>query len=410
MSTTRHLFHIPQNETTGGELRYFCGHSLGLQPKSARDHVLKEMEVWKDHAVEGHFKEGSHWYSYHETVTDSLARLAGAKPSEVVAMNSLTANLHLMMASFLRPQGNKSKILTDAPCFPSDKYALDSALKFHGLDPAEALIKFETLQGNTLATTEDWVEKIEAHAHELCLVYVNPVNYLTGQFLDMKVISETCQRLGLPLGLDLAHSMGNVELELHDWGVDFAIWCSYKYLNSSPGAIGGAYVHERHHTADLPRLEGWWGTNPHTRFQMGDRFESANTAEAWQLSNPPILMLAALRASLDIFDQTSMAELAKSGKAMTDKFVGQVESSNLGEKIHIVNGHVRRGNMLCLRLKDAGNFEKIQETLLAEGVILDTRKPDILRLSFCSLYTNEEDIQALLDVLESVLVRDQKAA
>jgi kynureninase len=375
---------------------------LGLQPKSVRSFIEKELLVWQEYAVEGHFKKDSQWYSYHKKVTDSLAKLTGAKATEVVAMNSLTTNLHLMLISFLRPKGSKNKILCDFPSFPSDKYAFDSALKLHGLNSDDSLIRFETLQGNDLATTDQWIETIENNKDQLCLVYLNPINYLTGQLIDVQAISAICQKFNIPIGFDLAHSIGNVELELNKWGIDFAIWCSYKYLNASPGAVGGCFVHERHHNSDLPRLEGWWGTNPKSRFNMSDKFESSQTAEAWQLSNPPILMIAALRASLDVFEQTSLKVLRKVGDDLTNLFIDSVEQSHLKEKLHIINGNSPRGNMLCIRLK-TNDSKEIYDKLCKKGIILDQRKPDILRFSFCPLYNTETEVEYLIESMSKVL-------
>lgn len=407
MSLFRDNFHLPLCEKTEKPYTYLCGHSLGLQPKLTRSFVEAELEVWKTSAVEGHFKEGTHWYSYHETVAPSLATLTGSKPGEVVAMNSLTVNLHLMLVSFYRPSATRAKILADFPSFPSDKYALDSAIRFHGLDPKTHLIRFETFKNNALSTTEEWLDAIEKNKDTLALVYLNPVNYLTGQLIDVEPIARLCQQYDILIGLDLAHAIGNVTLLLNHWGIDFAIWCSYKYLNAGPGAIGGAFVHDRHHTAVLPRLEGWWGTNSKTRFQMADGFDSCHTVDAWQLSNPPILMLAALRASLEIFNQTSLQELRSLGDAMTIRFIDEITNSALRDEIQIINGTSPRGNMLCARLTNTSS-DHIHRQLSQRGIILDQRKPDILRFSFCPLYNIMEDVDFLLEAFNDSLFENKR--
>ena len=399
----RDLFHIPKNQKTKQELTYLCGHSLGLQPKAIRDAIENELNIWQDFAVDGHFKQGSPWYSYHENLALPLAKLIGAEPTEVVAMNSLTTNLHLMMVSFFQPTKAKYKILTDSPCFPSDKYALDSILKFHGLDPADALIKIETIEGESLINTQKFLSKIKEHKEKACLVFLNPVNYLSGQFMDIEVIAAACQQHGLTIGLDLAHSIGNVPLKLHEWQIDFAIWCSYKYLNGGPGTIGGCFVHSNHHQQDLRRFEGWWGTNNKTRFLMKNTFESAFTADAWQLSNPPILLLAALKASLEIFDQTTINKLNEQSSLLTSLFIDAVEKCRLKEHINIINAETNRGNMISLRLKNSNHFSEVQEKLTKAGIVIDYRQPDILRASFSPLYNTQADVHAFLNALDYAL-------
>ena len=299
----RSRFHIP-NSADGTSAVYLTGNSLGLQPITARKYIEEELEDWARLGVEGHLHARHPWLPYHEFVTEPIARVVGAKPIETVVMNSLTVNLHLMMVSFYRPQGKRRKIVIEKGAFPSDRYAVASQIRFHGLETQEALIELTPRDGETTLRTADIIETIERNADEIALVIMGGVNYYTGQAFDMRAITDAGRRAGAIVGFDLAHAAGNLELHLHDWDVDFAVWCSYKYLNAGPGGIAGAFVHERHAQAyGPPRFTGWWGHNKKTRFQMGPDFDPLPGAEGWQLSNPPIFQLAALRASLEIFDE-----------------------------------------------------------------------------------------------------------
>ena len=278
---------------------YFAGNSLGLQPKSVKDYINKELEDWAAYGVEGHFHARRPWLPYHENLTDMSARLVGAKPIEVVVMNTLTTNLHLMMVSFYRPTKSKYKILIEKGAFPSDQYAVASQAKHHGFDPKDAVLELTPREGEDTLRTEDIVSYIEANGDQIATIVLGTVNYLTGQAFDVPKIVEAANKKGCKIGLNLAHGAGNLVLKLHDWNVDFAVWCSYKYLNSGPGSLAGCFVHEKHaNDFDLPRFAGWWGHNKKTRFEMGSEFDPISGAEGWQLSNPPIFQLAALSASL----------------------------------------------------------------------------------------------------------------
>src|SRR5207302_617851 len=299
----REKFHLPLGKN-GKPLIYFAGNSLGLMPKSARQVIDQELDDWAKLGVDAHLEGKTAWYSYHETLREPTARLIGAKPIEVICMNSLTVNLHLMMATFYRPTKSRFKILMEEPAFPSDTYAIKSQIVHHGFDPKEALLLARPRKGEFTVRTEEIVDLIEKHADQLAVVMIGGVNFFTGQLFDTPKITAAAQKREITVGVDLAHAVGNVPLALHDWNVDFGVWCSYKYLNAGPGAIAGAYLHERHATnTKLPRLAGWFGNDPNTRFQMHHEFIPVPSADAWQVSNPPIFSMAPLRASLSIFDQ-----------------------------------------------------------------------------------------------------------
>lgn len=386
----RQEFHFPQNEK-GQELLYFCGNSLGLSPKKARVYVEEELSAWEKRGVEGHFTGAHPWMPYHEFVTKGLSLVVGAKESEVVAMNSLTVNLHLMLVSFYRPQGKKVKILCEKGAFPSDQYALKSQLAFHG-HPASALLEVDS---------SEILAVMEKEKDELALVCLGGVNYLSGEVFNMKEIGAHARRLGIVFGLDLAHAAGNLALKLHDWQVDFAVWCSYKYLNSGPGAIAGAFVHEKHHQEKLPRFAGWWGQNKKTRFLMGPDFDPIPSVESWQLSNPPILQLAALRASLEIFERAGMPQVRAKSEKLTGHLAWLLSQSK--KKIEILTPAApdRRGAQLSLKLARPGkNF--LQE-LAQKKVLADFREPNILRVAPTALYNRFEDVYHLAHILEGAL-------
>ena len=316
LKSFRDKFYFPTfHEKT---VRYFTGNSLGLQPKSTREYILEELDAWAEFGVEGHFLAKRPWFAYHENLTEKAAKIVGALPIEVVITHSLTTNLHLLMVSFYRPEGKRTKILCEAKAFPSDQYALESQVKFHGLDAAEQLVEVFPREGEQLIREEDLLAKIEELGDELALVMIGGVNYYTGQLFDMKAITEAGHKVGAVVGFDLAHAAGNINLKLHDWGVDFAAWCGYKYLNSSPGGVSGIFVHERHaYNPSLPRFAGWWGYDKETRFLMQTGFNPMKGAEGWQLSNAPVLGMAAHLASLDIFDEAGMDRIGEKRDLMT---------------------------------------------------------------------------------------------
>ncbi|MBU0859481.1 MAG: kynureninase, partial [Alphaproteobacteria bacterium] len=317
----RDRFHIPHTKD-GAESIYLCGNSLGLQPKATKDALLQELQDWQDLGVEGHFHARNPWLPYHEFLTESYARLVGASPLEVVAMNTLSVNLHLMMVSFYRPTTQRYKIIIEAHAFPSDRYAVQSQLLYHGFKPETDMIELKPRDGEVLLRTEDIESVIKEHGDSIALILLGGVNYYTGQVFDMERITQAGHAVGAVVGFDLAHAAGNIPLRLHDWGVDFACWCSYKYLNSGPGSVAGCFVHEKHaHNSDLPRFCGWWGHDKAIRFKMGPDFKAIPGAEGWQLSNPPILSLAAVKASLALFDEAGMDVL----RAKSEKMTGYLE-------------------------------------------------------------------------------------
>ena len=398
----RSRFHIP-NSADGTSAIYLTGNSLGLQPITTRKYIEEELEDWARLGVEGHLHARHPWLPYHEFVTEPMARVVGAKSVETVVMNSLTVNLHLMMVSFYRPEGKRRKIVIEKGAFPSDQYAVASQIRFHGLETQEALIELTPREGEATLRTADIIETIERNADEIALVMMGGVNYYTGQAFDMKAITEAGHRAGAAVGFDLAHAAGNIELHLHDWVVDFAVWCSYKYLNAGPGAIAGAFVHERHANAfDLPRFAGWWGHNKQTRFQMGPEFDPLPGAEGWQLSNPPIFQLAALRASLEIFDDAGMGNL----RAASIKLTGHLESllkQIKNDRISIItpSDPEQRGCQLSIRVKDADKnlFDAITEC----GVVADWREPDVIRVAPVPLYNTFEDVEKFAGILKECL-------
>lgn len=397
----RDRFHFPKHN--GKDILYFTGNSLGLQPKTAQSYVEQELKDWAELGVEGHLKARNPWLPYHEFVAESLAGVVGGSPSEVVAMNSLTVNLHLMMVSFYRPSRERFKIIIEAGAFPSDRYAVDSQIRFHGYDPDRALIEIKPKEGESCLRTEDIEREIAIAGDQLALVLLGGVNYRTGQKFDFERITAAGHKAGALVGFDLAHAAGNVELKLHDWEVDFAVWCSYKYLNAGPGAIAGVFVHEKHaENRKLPRFAGWWGHNKETRFQMGPDFEPLRGAEGWQLSNPPILQLAALRASLEIFQEAGMEALVRKSKLLTgylEFLLGEIED----DRIEIVtpNNPDERGCQLSIRVTDSNKtlFEKIS----ARGVSVDWREPDIIRCAPVPLYNTFTDIYEFAGILKDCL-------
>ncbi|WP_030173894.1 kynureninase [Spirillospora albida] len=378
------------------EAAYFAGNSLGLQPRSAADYLREELDDWARLAVEGHTRARRPWVGYHELLREPAARLVGALPHEVVAMNSLTVNLHLMMASFYRPSGTRTRILIEDSAFPSDSYAVASQAVHHGLDPAAAVVRLRPRPGEEHLRTGDVVDFLEREGDTVALLLLGGVNYLTGQLMDMPEITKAGRAAGAVVGWDLAHAAGNVPLRLHDWDVDFAAWCTYKYLNSGPGAVAGCFVHERHvRDSSVPRLAGWWGTDPAVRFRMDPEIAPPASADAWQLSNPPIMALAPVLASLEIFDRAGMDAL----RARGDRLTGYLEARLAplpGLRVITPAEPSARGAQLSLRVAGAG---ALVERLAARGVIADAREPDIVRLAPTPLYNTFHDCHRAAEAL-----------
>ncbi|MES2404321.1 MAG: kynureninase [Pseudomonadota bacterium] len=376
-----------------GEQTYFVGNSLGLQPRGVRQALIDELDDWARLGVEGHLHARHPWLPYHREVRDGLAEVVGAEPVEVVAMNSLTVNLHLLMASFYRPTPERHAILIERHAFPSDRDLAASQIRFHGHDPAEALIELDgDDHGGTLslATIE---RALAQHGARIALVLLPGVQYLTGQVFDIAAITKLAHARGCVIGFDCAHTAGNIDLALHDSDCDFAAWCSYKYLNSGPGAVAGAFVHARHAHAKLPRFEGWWGRNEATRFQMRPDFDPAPGAEGWQLSNPPILAMAPLRVSLELFQRAGMQRLREKSKRLTAYLAWLIETQ-LGDVLEILTPSEpeRRGAQLSLRVRagrDAG--QSLFDQLVAQGVLGDWREPDVMRIAPTPLYNTFAD-------------------
>lgn len=387
----RSRFHVPPGTA------YLCGNSLGLQPKKARAYVEAELEDWARLGVEGHLEARRPWLPYHERLTAPAARLVGARPHEVVVMNTLTVNLHLLLVSFYRPTRRRFKILLEKGAFPSDRYALASQARFHGYSPKASLLEAEPRPGEEVLREEDLLELIERRGNEVALVLLGNVNYLTGQAFDMKAIAAAARRRGCTVGFDLAHGAGNLRLALHDSGADFAAWCGYKYLNGGPGCVAGVFVHERHASAKgLPRFEGWWGTDKRERFLMKPEFRALPGAEGWQLSNPPILPMATLRASLELFDEAGMTRL----RAKSERLTAYLERllRELPPGICRIVTPARRGCQLSLRVNEPR--ASLLRRLSAARVVCDFREPDILRVAPVPLYNSFEDCWRLARVLE----------
>lgn len=402
LSELRRRFHIPLTPK-GAEQIYFTGNSLGLQPKTVRGFVEQELADWEKLAVEGHMHAKHPWLPYHEFLTEQMARVIGAKPIETVVMNSLTVNLHLLMVSFYRPVGERRKIVIEKGAFPSDQYAVTSQIKFRGLDPADCLIELTPREGESTLRTEDIVETIEREGDSIALVMLGGVNYYTGQAFEMREITDAGHRAGAIVGFDLAHAAGNLELKMHDLGVDFAAWCSYKYLNAGPGAVGGAFIHERHaNCEDLVRFAGWWGHDKATRFLMGPEFHAISGAEGWQVSNPPILQMAALRASLEIFDEVGMHALRQRSERLT-QYLESLIAKIGSDRISVITPRTpaERGCQLSIRVKNAD--KALFEAITSRGVAADWREPDVIRVAPVPLYNTFSDVYRFTEILKSVL-------
>jgi kynureninase len=401
-------FHQPF-DPTGRKLVYLCGHSLGLQPRSTPGYIEQELADWRRLGVRGHHDATRPWIGYHELAAAPLAGLVGAAATEVVAMNSLTVNLHLMLVSFFRPDSQRNRVLIEQSAFPSDRYAIVSQLEFHGLNAAQHLIEIGPRAGERAVRTEDVVEIIEREGARLALVLLPGVQYLTGQRWNLPPLIGAARAVGAAVGLDLAHAIGNTLLSLHDWNADFAVWCSYKYLNAGPGAVGGCFVHERHaRDPRLPRFAGWWGQRKATRFDMGPDFSPIDGAEGWQISNPPILSTAPLLASLDIFRRADMRRLREKSIHLT-QFLQLLIDALVPDKVEVITPRKsdERGCQLSLRIKRSpGEARRCHERLSAAGVIGDWREPDILRLAPTPLYNSFSDVFTAVDTL-SVAIRSE---
>jgi kynureninase len=386
----RRCFFIPKTNS-GEECIYLCGHSLGLQPKTAASYIDQELQDWARLGVEGHFHAKHPWVPYHRLLTEQTAELVGAEPEEVVLMNSLTVNLHLMMASFYRPTAERNKILMEAGAFPSDQYAVKSQIRFHGFDPASALLEISPRQGESCLRDEDIESVIERDGQSIALILLAGVNYATGQVFDMDAITRAGQRHGCIVGFDLAHAVGNIPLRMHDWGADFAVWCGYKYLNGGPGCVAGCFVHDRYSKAwDLPRLAGWWGHDEKIRFQMGPEFHPMPGAEGWQLSNPAILALAPLRASMELFSEAGMASLRAKSISLTGYLDFLLRQAAPRCSIITPSEEKQRGSQVSIRLTHQGR--DLCDRLANRGVIADWREPDILRVAPVPLYNSYQDV------------------
>src|SRR5438105_12759783 len=387
----REKFHLPLGKD-GKPLIYFAGNSLGLMPKPARQVVGQELDDWAKLGVDAHLEAKTPWYTYHETLREPTARMVGAKPVEVICMNSLTVNLHLMMATFYRPTKSRFKILMEDPAFPSDTYAIKTQIAHHQLDPKDALVLASPRKGEFTVRTEDVVDLIEKNRDSLAVVWIAGVNFFTGQLFGIPTITEAAQKHGIMVGVDLAHAVGNVPLALHDWNVDFAVWCSYNYLNAGPGAIGGAYLHESHATnRKLPRLAGWFGNDPNTRFQMQQEFIPVPSADAWQVSNPPIFSMAPLRASLSIFDQAGGMEKLR---AKAIKLTGYLEFllNELGSKnFTIITPRDTNARGCQLSILAHEHPKELFKELQAAGVKCDFREPNVIRVAPTPLYNTFHD-------------------
>lgn len=391
-------FHFPVQEN-GNKHIYLCGNSLGLQAKITESFVKQELDDWKALGVEGHFHAQNPWLPYHEFLSESYSKIVGSKKSEVIAMNTLSVNLHLMMVSFYRPNEIKNKIIIEGDAFPSDIYAVESHMKHHRIDPSESLIKLRPREGEVIIRLEDIINVIEQNSESVSLIMLGGVNYYTGQLFDMKKITQVAHNHGILVGFDLAHAVGNVLLSLHDWNVDFAVWCSYKYLNSGPGSVAGAFIHERHHNKNLERFAGWWGHDKESRFKMPDQFQPIKTAEGWQLSNPSILSLAAVRASLSLFDEVGMSQLITKSKNLTSYLVFLLNQIPT-DRINIITPE-QRGCQISISVKN-GNKDLFNE-ITKRGVIADWREPDVIRVAPVPLYNSYLDVYNFYQVLKEIL-------
>tara|TARA_R110002050_G_scaffold104052_5_gene213290 strand:- start:54995 stop:56266 length:1272 start_codon:yes stop_codon:yes gene_type:complete len=402
LSTYRNQFHIPKDKH-GNDLIYMTGNSLGLQPKATKAYINQELEDWANLGVEGHLEAKNPWLPYHEFLTESMAKVVGAKPIEIVVMNTLTANLHFMMVSFYQPTKTRYKILIESDAFPSDKYAVESQLRHHGFDDKQGLILWEPRKDEELLNYDDLEAILDAQGDEIALIMIGGVNYYTGQYFDLKHITQLGHKHGSTVGFDCAHGAGNVALNLHESGADFAVWCTYKYLNSGPGSLAGCFVHERHaYNKDLNRFTGWWSHNKQTRFNMRNKFDQLPGAEGWQLSNPPILSMAAIKASLDMFNDVGFEKLIEKSKKLTGYF--EFLLNQLGDDVISIitpSNPEERGCQLSIQVKNAD--KTLHDKLTESGVISDWREPDVIRCAPAPLYNSFEDVYRLVEKLKTIL-------
>jgi kynureninase len=409
ISHMRDEFYIPKQDNGEDEI-YLCGNSLGLQPKRTAQYLNYELSQWQKLGVKGHFSGDYPWMPYHEFLAEGSANLVGAKPSEVVCMNSLTANLHFMMVSFYQPKGSRNKILIEEHAFPSDHYAVESQIKFHGLNPNESMLLAKPRNGEDTLRTEDIINIIETQGDDIALVLLPGVQYYTGEVFDMQAITQAAHVKGCKVGFDLAHAAGNVTMQLNQWGVDFAAWCSYKYLNSGPGSVAGCFVHEKHHSnKDLPRFAGWWGHDKETRFEMENTFIPMQSTEAWQLSNPPILSLAAIRASLDTVKQAGGIEVLRNKSIQLTTYMRDCLEQELTDKIDIITPKSSKhsGAQLSI-IVNGGNNNNIDgksvfDSIEAKGITCDFRHPNVIRVAPVPLYNSYTDAFKFVTLLKEAL-------
>lgn len=399
----RNRFFIPQHNNK--DTVYFTGNSLGLQPKSAIDYINQELEDWATLGVMGHTAARNPWVSYHEQFAKPIADLVGATEEEVVVMNQLTANLHLLLTTFYRPTKERFKIICEAKAFPSDQYAFKSQVQLHGFDPGEAIIEVAPREGEVIIQEEDVLSAIRQHGNSVAVVLFGGVNYYTGQVFNLSAITEAAHAVGAYAGFDLAHAIGNIAMQLHQWNVDFATWCSYKYLNSGPGGVSGVYIHRRHavNTA-LPRLAGWWGTAKKTRFLMGPTFDPIPTAEGWQLSNAPVLSMAAHKASLKLFEEAGIGALVEKSKKLTGLLFHILDEINEVQQrkiIQVITPRHAHGCQVSMLMAERG--KEIFDALINEGVIADWREPNVIRIAPVPLYNTFEDVWKFGDIITRIL-------
>lgn len=413
LAVFRSRFHIPMHE--GAESIYFCGNSLGLQPRKAAEYVNQELHDWARLGVEGHFKADTGWFAYHELLRNSTANLVGGLPREVVVMNHLTVNLHLLLVSFYRPTADRYKIICEGGAFPSDRYALQSQVEWHGFDASDALVELQPAEGEDIVRHEDIIAAIEECGDSLALVMLGGVHYFTGQVLNMAEITRAAHEVEAYAGFDLAHAAGNLKLDLHNWGVDFAAWCSYKYLNGGPGTVAGAFIHERHvKNLHLPRFAGWWGNDPATRFTMPHRFVPVPAADSWQLSNAPVLEMAALRASMELFDKAGMDALTAKSHQLTAFLLFTVREvlrrKGMEDALEVITPFEAQQQGCQLSLVFRGRGRELFEALTRGGVVADWREPDqegrdegVIRVAPVPLYNSFEDVWRFGQVLGQAL-------
>jgi kynureninase len=401
----RNKFLIPK--VNGQEAVYFTANSLGLQPKATKDYLQEQLDVWAELGVEGHFEGKQPWTTYHEAFPQQLSKIVGCKPEEVVAMGQLSVNLHLLMVSFYRPSKQRFKIICEAKAFPSDQYAIESQVRFHGFDPAEAIVEVVQREGEHTIRNEDIIAAIENNAEGVALVLIGGINYYTGQVFDMRAITEAAHKVGARAGFDLAHAAGNIELRLHDWNIDFACWCTYKYLNSGPGGIAGIFIHEKHiANKDLPRFAGWWGHDKGSRFKMGKDFNPIPTADGWQLSNGPVLLLAAHKAALDIFEEAGFENLVKKGRQLSNYLLfvlDDINASQTHKVIEVITPRADNGKGCQVSMLMLERGKEIFAALKAQGVIADWREPNVIRVAPAPLFNTFEDIWKFGNIVKTIL-------